>query len=953
MAQRTAFLNSDAKWFNKDFHHTWISNYMLKQPWVMFSNYTTKPEFALGNWQISWGKAIIRCTRTTGTFAGEEILACFESTATENISTSGNKKIYIEIPEVYVNDSTAITDALTQWANLNVWRIVSSDSYPTHSNYIKLWEVTGWDWQNATDLRPEVLRRGKPNSISYFGWNWEEERIDIDNNSLNKYLMSNWAWVAPSWEEWGGGGWGWSWENFKRTFTADEDLVAKSMFWVAKLPWVDAVDSSIDIWKYSWQIQNAFNAILNGEDFDSLTLKMSAVNSPADTITVRIETVDSDWYPTWNLIDVWAYWTATPTSDLDSVTFNLAWTITGLTAHTKVAVVIQRNWTISNSNYFTLWVCGADKQSYDITKMKVSNNWTWWMLWSSCWCVDCDWFMDEAVIKSTASVYSPKRLWYCETWATAWNNFTGILKWTVDYEWATIWTKYYIKATGDWTLVTYETSALVWVWVADWILQIWDVTVNSSWYDAIVDASGNWDFYTITEALATWKENIFVRNWTYNEWVQLLIESPVVIQWESSDWVIVNLEKSSTETTYLWFLNFNTSDYSWEVMCKISNITFNAIVWKGNQTYYFSLVETPWVSANKNITINNCYINLLWKVLGCNASLAQLTESDESCTTTLTYNNCIITISAHPSISATDCSWRVHTWWESEIQRMSRTISNGCKIIMNKTSYMRLYIRWTNNNCNYWIKWDSSTPKVYMSINWYNEWCFFDFSWYGYRAISWILVGCTLGNYWSFKPNGTDDTAVQSWLTWWAAEWQSSHSYSEGDVVRDGWDIWICREAHTSSTSIDENKFETYVPYTKIFKEARITDSYLWLSNYTVMADSQSTHPWIWGDEMGLVSNNELTTSNWTIVILWRKIMTWNTISSTVYNRTYDLYAMDNCIINSNFFNFWTAWKVSWIWENTIISWNVLNAYSWTPTCTVVQWSNNIADNNIISTKQF
>ena len=189
MAQRTAFLNSDAKWFNKDFHHTWISNYMLKQPWVMFSNYSTKPEFALGNWQISWGKAIIRCTRTTGTFAGEEILACFESTSTENISTAWNKKVYIEIPEVYVNDSTAITDSLTQWANLNVWRIVSSDSYPTHSNYIPLWEITNGDWQNATDLRPEVLRRGKPNTLSYFGWNWEEERIDIDNNSLNKVSL--------------------------------------------------------------------------------------------------------------------------------------------------------------------------------------------------------------------------------------------------------------------------------------------------------------------------------------------------------------------------------------------------------------------------------------------------------------------------------------------------------------------------------------------------------------------------------------------------------------------------------------------------------------------------------------------------------------------------------------------------------------------------------------------
>ena len=144
MAQRTAFLNSDAKWYNKDFHHTWISNYMLKQPWVMFSNYSTKPEFALGNWQIAWGKAIIRCTRTTGTFAGEEILACFESTATESISTSWNKKVFIEIPQVYVNDSTYY-GYINLMSKLMSVRIISDSDYPSHTNYIPLWEISNGD----------------------------------------------------------------------------------------------------------------------------------------------------------------------------------------------------------------------------------------------------------------------------------------------------------------------------------------------------------------------------------------------------------------------------------------------------------------------------------------------------------------------------------------------------------------------------------------------------------------------------------------------------------------------------------------------------------------------------------------------------------------------------------------------------------------------------------------
>lgn len=469
MAQRTAFLNSDAKWFNKDFHHTWISNYMLKQPWVMFSNYSTKPEFALGNWQISWGKAIIRCTRTTGTFAGEEILACFESTSTENISTAWNKKVYIEIPEVYVNDSTAITDSLTQWANLNVWRIVSSDSYPTHSNYIPLWEITNGDWQNATDLRPEVLRRGKPNTLSYFGGNGEEERIDIDNSSLNKYLMSNWAWVAPSWEEWGGWGW-WSGENFKRTFTADEDLLAKSMFWVETLPTLDDIDTYVTIWNGESDVV-AFNTVLNWEDFSSITLNLKAVNSPADSLTVRIETLDDDWFASWTLIDVWATGTVTPTGTAANMTVNLWGTITGLTAHTKVAVVLQRTWTASSSNYFQVWAKVVDN-SYALWVV-VYKTWDAWAYrWTTGayakWCVSSDWFASEALVQAT-TLNKVAPIWYCETWVLAWNDFTWILDGTVDYPWATSGTKYYLIWNG--TLST-SWSIQVWQGIKEWVLSI-------------------------------------------------------------------------------------------------------------------------------------------------------------------------------------------------------------------------------------------------------------------------------------------------------------------------------------------------------------------------------------------------------------------------------------------------------------------------------------------------
>lgn len=488
------------------------------------------------------------------------------------------------------------------------------------------------------------------------------------------------------------------------------------------------------------------------------------------------------------------------------------------------------------------------------------------------------------------------------------------------------------------------------------ILWSWNLTVSWASYDCVVDASGNGDYTTINAALTAWENSIFVKNWTYNEWTQLLIKTPTVyIQWESSDWVIVNLEKSSTETTYLWYINFDSTDYTEDLIWVINNITFNAVIWKGSQAYYFVLAETPAVHNNKNIAINSCYINLLSKVANCDICMSQLTASEAYVNSILSFNNCIIKTAAHSSVTPSDVSFRFYTAQETQQSRLQKTVSNDCRFIMEKDWFMNMFIRWTNNNCSYWINWDNSEDLVYMRIQWYNTWCFFDFGWYGTKSIAWVLIWCTLWNYWSWKKDNTKVTAVHNWVSSWAAEWESSHSYSVWDVVRYEWIIYICTEAHTSdSWWLDYNKFSWYLWYTYISKSSRITNSYLWLSGDTIIWDEQSSAPWIWAEEWWFISNNEITVWTWWYIIsLWRNIMTWNNISSTMYTVSYDVYATDNCVVNSNFFNFGTAWSVNWVWSNTIISWNILNAYSWTPTCTVTGAQNNIADNNIISTKIF
>lgn len=924
MAQRTAFLNSDAKWFNKDFHHTWVENYMIKQPWVLFSNYSTKPEFALGNWQIAWGKAIIRCTRTTGTFAWEEILASFESTTTENISTSWNKKVFIEIPEVYVNDSTSITDTLTQWVNLWVWRIVSDSDYPSHSNYIPLWEITWWDWENAVDKRPEILKRWKPNTLSYYWGNGEEGRIAIDNSSLNKYLMSNWAWAAPTWEEWGGSG-GWSWENFKRTFTADVTLSAKSMFWIAKAPWVNDADLSIDIWKYSWQTKNAFAVVLNWESFSSLSLKMSAVNSPADTVTVRIETVDSDWKPTGTLIDVWAYWTATPTSEAWSVTFNLASEVSWITAHTKAAVVIQRNWSVSSSNYFTLWTC-SNKQSYQINKMYVYHSWNdlWSLLWSSTWCADCAWFADEYVLQSAASVYAPSWLWYCETWASAWNDFTWILQGTVDYEGATKWTKYYVN-TIDGTLVTYKTSSLVWIWIADWILQIWWVSVNLSWYDAIVDAGWRGNYTTISAAISWWARSILVMPGTYNEseWNEIT-DSGIVLHWVDKSRTIINI---TVENSYSmpYFIKIGWTEAN-RLFVDIRNLTINLTLNKNNWMLVYWYSSSNWQYIDE--IIDNCIINIT---------------------------------------SWVACWWYITYVWLIEENR--GVCSNSIINISDNWYYLWLNTNsfWTFENCMFYLS--ATTARVWLSCSNFNDciikWNASDAWWMnlslknvnrtsielrdnqtlhkGRTYINWA-TDCDIEHNWSAYPS-TDI----SWNTN-IPNWQPTTAYSVWDYVWDDYDLLECIEAHTSQSSApwqDEDKWDYVASITLKWdiKDTRVSQgswqirrvlSLYWDNTYYLpkgiewnnIAYEKIFVWWFTSLENNIIKWPFVQNRWWMTVISWNKIMNSSGNCTLYYSDNYSL--IQNNIVSWQSTN-WaitvlgTQTNTSSVWTNLLMKANSLS----------------------------
>lgn len=72
-------------------------------------------------------------------------------------------------------------------------------------------------------------------------------------------------------------------------------------------------------------------------------------------------------------------------------------------------------------------------------------------------------------------------------------------------------------------------------------------------FDAIVDASGGWDYLLVETAINAWRKNIFVRNGSYTETYRDLTGKIAQITWESKEWVHVTFSHTTANTggTYI------------------------------------------------------------------------------------------------------------------------------------------------------------------------------------------------------------------------------------------------------------------------------------------------------------------------------------------------------------------------------------------------------------------
>jgi len=151
----------------------------------------------VGSVAISGGRAVVACTRTaTNQFNPITEKVHFSNfqgyTPTDptgqlghpyfTLDVTGNKKVYIEIPENNVEDQSINTNQ----EGLNIGTVVSAATFPTHPNFIPLYDIVGGDWENATDLRVDM--RLAPNSINLDGYDGD---ITATNATFTNLVATN------------------------------------------------------------------------------------------------------------------------------------------------------------------------------------------------------------------------------------------------------------------------------------------------------------------------------------------------------------------------------------------------------------------------------------------------------------------------------------------------------------------------------------------------------------------------------------------------------------------------------------------------------------------------------------------------------------------------------------------------------------------------------------------
>lgn len=210
----------------------------------------------------------------------------------------------------------------------------------------------------------------------------------------------------------------------------------------------------------------------------------------------------------------------------------------------------------------------------------------------------------------------------------------------------------------SWTNIkTINNQSILWPWNID--IQWGGGGWADASYDAIVDASWSGDYTLVSDAIAAWKFNIFVKNWSYTEtaWWDAYTKSSSFLRiiWESKKWVqiifpntittpnkvFIDMRYGGDANFYMENLSFTIAlssdntrffdDNWWYVMVRDCSFTYSSTVsgelFNSNWLRFYNCDFTASSSAEVRICSND------YSAYGCNFSstgwLLQMSSSDE------------------------------------------------------------------------------------------------------------------------------------------------------------------------------------------------------------------------------------------------------------------------------------------------------------------------------------
>lgn len=148
--QRVAMINSNNTQKNSDYDFSKITKWLLGnkggvEASSMFTWDNTSKRLSAG---ADIATAYVLCTRATSSpIPNQKFLAQFEFTGyLDFLNSTDGDKIFVEIKENLIKDPSLIEDidSNTSYAQgLGIGEIKIAKSYPSHSNYLPLWEIQG------------------------------------------------------------------------------------------------------------------------------------------------------------------------------------------------------------------------------------------------------------------------------------------------------------------------------------------------------------------------------------------------------------------------------------------------------------------------------------------------------------------------------------------------------------------------------------------------------------------------------------------------------------------------------------------------------------------------------------------------------------------------------------------------------------------------------------------